>query len=97
MNTEQTELNNAIIPTKLQKPLLEKEGLIRHGLLSQLDSGLSGKLTLISAPAGFGKTTLINQWLSQQPFEVSWLALDKQDNTHSRFLKLPRISNCPLT
>jgi LuxR family maltose regulon positive regulatory protein len=51
-------------------------------LLNQLDAGSARKLTLIGAPAGYGKTTLLNQWRraeeSNRPF--AWVSLDKQDN-----------------
>ena len=58
-------------------------------LLAQLDAGFARKLTLIGAPAGYGKTTLLNQWRqaeeSNRPF--AWISLDKQDNDAIRLWK----------
>jgi LuxR family maltose regulon positive regulatory protein len=61
----------------------------RPRLLQRLDAGLRGKLTLVSAPAGFGKTTLATEWLSQlsiDNYQAAWLSLDEGDNDLSRFL-----------
>src|SRR5437899_2760999 len=62
----------------------------RERLLTRLDTGWEGKLTLLSAPAGFGKTTLVSQWIAQrrklQPqAPVAWLSLDPGDNDPIRF------------
>ena len=68
---------------------------IGPGLIEQLNNGLDRKLTLLSAPAGFGKTTLVSHWvenlqnsseLVSQPIKVAWLSLDKNDNDPVRFL-----------
>ncbi len=48
--------------------------------------GLSGKLTLISASAGFGKTTLASEWLANCERPAAWLSLDEGDNDPTRFL-----------
>jgi hypothetical protein len=60
----------------------------RPHLIERLDEGLrlGGRLTLVSAPAGFGKTTLVTEWLHriEQPF--TWLSLDVGDNQMARFL-----------
>jgi LuxR family maltose regulon positive regulatory protein len=58
----------------------------RPGLLENLDAGLRGKLTLVSAPAGFGKTTVVSEWLRYCGRPAAWLSLDKHDNDLSRFL-----------
>ncbi len=55
-------------------------------LKKQLDAGVQRTLTLISAPAGFGKTTLLAAWASDQTMPVAWLSLDHQDNDLHRFL-----------
>jgi LuxR family maltose regulon positive regulatory protein len=47
---------------------------------------LRKKLTLISAPAGFGKTTLLSEWIHGTKWPVAWLSLDEGDNDLSRFL-----------
>ncbi|MHB1415961.1 MAG: LuxR C-terminal-related transcriptional regulator [Chloroflexota bacterium] len=51
-----------------------------------MNEGLHGKLTLISAPAGFGKTTLIGEWVASCERPVAWISLDEGDNDHTRFL-----------
>jgi LuxR family maltose regulon positive regulatory protein len=58
----------------------------RPRLVEQLDEGLPGKLTLISAPAGFGKTTLVSSWLEHVNLPAAWLSLDEDDNDLARFL-----------
>ncbi|MCI0423069.1 MAG: LuxR family transcriptional regulator, partial [Acidobacteria bacterium] len=55
-----------LLSTKLAPPRLRSVLVPRDPLLARLDEGLDHKLTLISAPAGFGKTTLVSQWLSQR-------------------------------
>jgi len=52
----------------------------RPRLIECLDEGLSGKLTLISAPAGFGKTTLLSYWIKQVSIPAAWISLDEDDN-----------------
>lgn len=52
----------------------------------QLNDGLHRKLSLISAPAGFGKTTLVSEWIVSCKRPVAWLSLDKEDSDPSRFL-----------
>src|SRR5215218_8911687 len=73
---------SGIIGTKLLPPSPRFEEVPRPMLLNQLDAGSARKLTLIGAPAGYGKTTLLNQWRraeeSNRPF--AWVSLDKQDN-----------------
>ena len=50
----------------------------------RLNQGLDQKLTLVSAPAGFGKTTLLSEWVNQSQYLVSWLSLDNDDNEINR-------------
>jgi LuxR family maltose regulon positive regulatory protein len=58
----------------------------RPHLLASLNAGLSRKLTLVSAPAGFGKTTVVSEWIRDCGYPAAWLSLDKNDNDLSRFL-----------
>ena len=58
----------------------------RPRLLERLEAGLSRKLTLVSAPPGFGKTTLVSEWIRGCGHPAAWLSLDKNDNDLSRFL-----------
>jgi LuxR family maltose regulon positive regulatory protein len=74
-----------ILLTKLFVPPLRPSLVPRPALVARLDSGLQGLLTLVSAPAGFGKTTLLAEWLSQTSRPVAWLSLDVGDNDPVRF------------
>ena len=75
-----------LISTKLQPPRLPGDSLPRQRLLDRLHSGLSSKLTLVSAMAGTGKTTLLAQWIEASPQPSAWLSLDENDNDLSQFL-----------
>lgn len=57
----------------------------RPRLLERLDLGLRCRLILISAPAGFGKTTLLSEWIARRQQPVAWVSLDKGDNDPARF------------
>jgi LuxR family maltose regulon positive regulatory protein len=75
-----------ILATKLYIPRLRPNVVSRPRLLERLNEGLYRKLTLISAPAGFGKTTLVSQWLAGGARPAAWLSLDEKDNDPARFL-----------
>src|SRR5215467_849631 len=75
-----------ILATKLYLPRPRPNAVNRPRLLERLHEGLHGKLTLISAPAGFGKTTLVSQWLAGDPRPAAWLSLDEGENDPARFL-----------
>ncbi len=75
-----------ILATKLYIPRPRPNVVSRPRLLERLNEGLHGNLILISAPAGFGKTTLISQWLAGGPRPAAWLSLDDQDSDPTRFL-----------
>jgi LuxR family maltose regulon positive regulatory protein len=77
-----------ILATKLYIPLPRSKIVLRPRLIEQLNEGLSAscKLTLISAPAGFGKTTLISEWVTGCGQPVAWLSLDEGDNAPTGFL-----------
>jgi LuxR family maltose regulon positive regulatory protein len=57
----------------------------RSRLIERLSIAMDGELTLISAPAGFGKTTLLSEWVQQSPRPAAWLSLDESDNTPIQF------------
>src|SRR5215212_651392 len=59
---------------------------LRPRLIERLNEGLHRKLTLVSAPAGFGKTTLLGEWVAACERESAWLSLDEGDNDPTRFL-----------
>ena len=75
------------LSTKLHMPPLRADALLRARLIQRLETGVrEGRtLTLISAPAGFGKTTLISAWLQQNARRAAWLSLDQSDNDPIRF------------
>src|SRR5258706_2156379 len=79
-----------LLSTKLAPPRPRPSLVIREPLLARLDEGLERKLTLVSAPAGFGKTTLVSEWIAsrrerQDSPSVAWVSLDEGDNDPARF------------
>src|SRR5450755_33680 len=75
-----------ILATKLYIPPLRPHVVIRPRLIERLNEGLHRKLTLIAAPAGFGKTTLVSAWMAGCDQQVAWLSLDKGDSDPTLFL-----------
>ena len=86
-----------LLPTKLYVPQIRPFIVPRPHLVEKLNRGLgqgqegfSGRLSLVSAPAGFGKTTLVVEWATllraAADISVCWLSLDEQDNVPARFL-----------
>src|SRR5881227_1310125 len=75
-----------ILATKLYIPPLRPNVVIRPRLIERLNEGLHRKLTLIAAPAGFGKTTLLSAWVAGCDRQVAWLSLDKGDSDPTLFL-----------
>jgi LuxR family maltose regulon positive regulatory protein len=74
-----------ILTTKLYIPTLRTDLIPRPSLYERLDEGSNRKLTLVSAPAGFGKSTLISSWLAERGVQAAWLSLDPGDNDPVRF------------
>ena len=76
-----------LLQTKLRLPPARAGLVARPNLMAKLDEGLASRLILISAPAGYGKTTLAAGWLAQlDGVGGAWLSLDEQDNDPVRFL-----------
>lgn len=75
-----------ILSTKLTIPPQRSRLVRRTRLVQKLDQGLEVGLVLVSAPAGYGKTTLLSAWLSQVDTPVAWLSLDETDNDPPCFL-----------
>ena len=75
-----------ILATKLYIPPPRPSIVPRPCLIERLNEGLSGKLILISSPAGFGKTTLVSEWLAGCQPPAAWLSLDEGDKDLTRFL-----------
>lgn len=74
-----------LLTTKLYIPPIRPELVSRPRLIERLSAGLYRKLTLISAPAGFGKTTLLSEWVGGCERPVAWLSLDESDSDPARF------------
>ncbi|MBK7318822.1 LuxR C-terminal-related transcriptional regulator [Candidatus Villigracilis affinis] len=79
---------NTIIKTKINLPVLRRNLVLRKRLLTLLSEKIKQghKLTLISAPAGFGKTTLVSEWIASGEIPAAWISLDENDSDPSRFL-----------
>lgn len=70
-------MNMPILATKLYIPLPRIKAVLRPRLIERLNEGIDRKLTLISASAGFGKTTLVSEWVAGCDRPVAWLSLDE--------------------
>ncbi len=75
-----------LLATKLHVPRPRIHLVPRAHLVERLQQGLARSLTLASAPAGFGKTTLLAQWLAESGMPVAWLSLEAEDDDPTRFL-----------
>ena len=75
-----------VLATKLYVPPPRSKAVIRRRLIERMNEGIQRKLTLISASAGFGKTTLVSEWVAGCSRPVAWLSLDEGDNDITRFL-----------
>ena len=81
----------ALLETKLYVPRSRRDRVLRPRLSERLDRGTASKLVLVSAPAGFGKTTLLTEWLATRPAALAderlaaWLSLDRGDNNPASF------------
>ena len=100
-------INNmsAILETKFHIPQVQANFILRPQLLSMIECNMQGKLTLVTAPAGFGKTTLVSNWLEhmaggqgeqESPLPWAWLSLDQQDNDPIRFRVVGLLGTCIL-
>ena len=78
---------DSLIRTKLHQPITRPGLVSRPRLQEQIRLGLCGPLTLVVAPAGFGKTTLVASSVTGCTHPVAWLSLDKNDNQAGRFLR----------
>ncbi|MBA2713960.1 MAG: LuxR family transcriptional regulator, partial [Rubrobacteraceae bacterium] len=79
-------MSTSILATKLYIPPPRPQAVLRRRLIEQLNEGLHRKLTLVCAPAGFGKTTLISEWLAGCERPAAWLSLEEGDSDPARFL-----------
>ena len=76
----------SILTTKLYAPPPRPGAVRRTHLVQRLAAGTDRPLTLVSAPAGFGKTTLVSDWVNDRQRPLAWLSLDESDADVSRFL-----------
>lgn len=79
-------MTDIILETKITPAKNRSNILLRPRLFKRLDESLNGKLTLISAPAGYGKTTLITSWIKDLQRSIVWYTLDAHDNNPFKFL-----------
>ncbi|GHH47471.1 transcriptional regulator [[Pseudomonas] boreopolis] len=86
---DQPGLPDWVLPYKLDPPQVQASAIARHALLRELEQAQALPLTLLLAPPGFGKTTLLAQWhrhLQERGAGVAWLSLDDDDTEVERFL-----------
>jgi len=79
-------VSTPLLTTKLYIPQPRAELVPRPPLIERLSQGLDRKLTFVSAPAGFGKTTLVSEWNTHSRVPFCWITLDESDNDIGRFL-----------
>ncbi len=85
-------MDSVLVRAKLQRPTASLHTIPRPHLLQRLHDGIHGKVTLVSAPAGFGKSTIVSAWLDQlengsPTCKVGWLGLEDADNQLPRFVR----------
>ena len=76
-----------MLKTKLNKPKPTSKLIFRKELIDLLENGKEKKLILVSAPAGYGKSTAISQWIDHSSLPYMWYSLDNSDNDTNNFLK----------
>src|SRR5580765_3491854 len=82
MNTSMV-IQSQLLATKFFMPIVSRTMISRPRLIALLQGSLKYPLTLISAPAGFGKTTALSVWVQSLPANnpvVAWVSLDEEDN-----------------
>ncbi len=82
--------SNLLTESKLRPPLLKQQTIRRSALIAQLDQVMTRKLGIVHAPAGYGKTTILEQFYNYRAdsgVAVSWLTLDEEDQSPGRLLK----------
>ncbi|WP_250655851.1 helix-turn-helix transcriptional regulator [Alkalimarinus coralli] len=76
-----------LLKTRFYLPPLREHSVFRTELIDRLNRSSGGQLVLIAAPAGYGKSTLVSQWLHYRPHTFAWLTLDKTHNSPLQFWK----------
>ncbi len=77
---------DALLQTKLFIPTVQSSRVVRLRLIDKLNQGTTKRLCLVSAPAGYGKTTLVAAWAQESQRQIAWISLDQGDNEPTRFL-----------
>ncbi len=81
------EIEVNLLHTKFYLPKVREHLVHRSRLTRLLEDGLHGRIVLISAPAGYGKTSLLADWIQEYQHPIAWLTLDENDNDPARFLE----------
>ncbi len=79
-------MSTQVLVTKLFIPTPRPAVIARPRLIELLNEGLQGSLTVLSAPAGFGKSTLLSSWATSVDRPLAWVSLDEADSDPVRFL-----------
>lgn len=79
------EREDILLRTKISVPAARDQHVVRSRLVGRLAASAAGRLSIVCAPAGFGKTTLLGQWARTSGRAVAWLSLDERDNDGRRF------------
>lgn len=79
-------MGTALLTTRLHIPQVAHHLVSRTALIEKINQQLHHKIILVSAPAGYGKSTLLGQWAAQTTWPVAWLSLDKNDSDPTLFL-----------
>ncbi|MEJ7837586.1 MAG: LuxR C-terminal-related transcriptional regulator [Thermomicrobiales bacterium] len=80
-------MSTDLLTTKLYIPTHQATVISRPRLSDRMNTAVQRKLTLICAPAGFGKTTAVSEWIRERKDAVAWVSLDEGDNDPARFLR----------
>lgn len=77
--------NPDLLLTKLEMPMVDAETFVRTQAIERMDHVLAYPLTIVNAPSGYGKSTLMAAWAKETSARVAWLLLDENDNDPTRF------------
>ena len=81
------EQSKHLLRTKFYVPAVRSNQVSRPRLIDLLNEGIDRKHILVSAPAGYGKSTLVSKWIKETGISSAWLSLDVGDNDPTRFLQ----------
>lgn len=78
-------IDHTLLRTKITIPAVKDSLVQRNQLHARITDGLTGRLTAVCAPAGYGKTTLLSQWARLDHHSTAWVSLDERDNDLAKF------------